>query len=67
MGALFTKSDKQKEQQDCQSYRAICLKVRNQKGADRLIQLTQEQYPDKTLQWVYDKVLSDLDRDRGRV
>jgi polyhydroxyalkanoate synthesis regulator phasin len=37
----------------------------NQELADRLVEQTAEQNPDRSLIWVYEKVIHDLERDRG--
>ena len=45
-------------------YQKICARVNNQKGVDRLIQLTRDQYPEQSLRWIHEKVLRDLERDQ---
>ncbi|GEM_PF-1184468 len=45
--------------------RLVMLLNGNETLAKHLVEQTQEQYPDRSLVWIYEKVIHDLERDRG--
>jgi hypothetical protein len=45
--------------------RLVMLLNGNESLATHLVEEAQDEYPDRSLMWIYEKVIHDLERDRG--
>lgn len=70
MGNYFRKTKWKQSKDELQSsknqlyklYQSICKKC-HKNAADRLIRDMRTKYPNKSLLWIYEKILYDLERD----
>ncbi|OLP20261.1 hypothetical protein BST81_00510 [Leptolyngbya sp. 'hensonii'] len=49
-----------------QLHRKLVTMVGHEEAARRLLLLVRERHPQKSIEWVYEKAIFDLERDRGR-
>lgn len=43
-------------------YTELCEKIQNKSGVDRLVRLMKEDNPDKSANWIYKKILNDIEK-----